>query len=132
MNTFYNQSFRDVLWSSLSEKSQNILRKMSAVELCFNKVTGYNVSKTGLRYRCYLWAFAVLEQPFCRAYASISFWSLDAFLVFNRDALLCILSEWSLTGARKTVTQKFPRKPVHRKCSFLEELHSCNLQLYFK
>ena len=93
MNTFNNQSFRDVLWSSLSEKSQNILRKMSAVELCFNKVTGYNVSKTGLRYRCYLWAFPVLEQPFCRAYASISFWSLDAFLVFNRDALLFILSE---------------------------------------
>ena len=32
----------------------------------------------------------------------------------------------------RTVTQKRPRKRVHRKCSFLEELHVCSPQFYFK
>ena len=39
MNTFFNQSFRDVLLNSLAEKCLNIPREISVVEPCFNKVT---------------------------------------------------------------------------------------------
>ena len=37
--------------------------------------------------------FPILEQPFCRAQVSISSCYLDAFLVYNREALLSSLSE---------------------------------------
>ena len=63
----------------LAEKGRNIPRKISAVEpyrVVFLKRDS-----------------DILEQPSCRAYASISFWLLDSFLVFNRKALLFSLSE---------------------------------------
>ena len=39
MNTLSNQSYRGVFVKLFSQKSRNFLRKMSAVEPCFNKVT---------------------------------------------------------------------------------------------
>ena len=71
--TLSNQSFRYALGSSLSENSwwwNPVLIKLQG-----------NDSNTGLQYRCSLWAFPVL------------LWSLYAFVVFNREALLCSLSE---------------------------------------
>ena len=69
-----------------------------------------SVSKTRLWHRRPLWAFPVLEQPPCRAHATISYWSLVAFLAFNRDALLCSLLENVTKEHKWTVTQKIPRK----------------------
>ena len=56
------------------------------VELCFDKVTGRLFQKrtpTSL----------ILKQPFCTAYEGSYSRSLDAFQVFNREALLCSLFE---------------------------------------
>lgn len=52
-----------------------------------------NISRTWLRHKRSPWAFRVLQPPFLRVHAGVSFWSLDPLLVFNREALLCSLSE---------------------------------------
>ena len=120
------------LWNCLAKNSRKFIRKMSTVEPFLIKLQD-NVSKTGLRHRLFPRIFPILEQPFCRAHVSISSWPLDAFLVFNEEALLCSLFGTCHSQVHeRTVTQKLPRNRAHRKCFFLEELHGCNLQLYFK
>ena len=40
------------------------------------------------------WSFSVFsEQSFCRPHGNNFFWSLDVFLVFDRETLLSSLSE---------------------------------------
>ena len=113
MNILPNESVKGVLWNSWAEKSRNIPRKMSLIKPCFNNII----------------AFPRIEQLFCREHAIISFSSLDAFLVFNREASLCSFSQ----EHERTVTQKLPRKKnIHRKRFFLSELNCCNLQVYSK
>ena len=87
------------------------------------------ISKTGLRHRLFPRTFQILEQPFCRAHACIFSWSFDVFIVFSNTVVFgpCHSQEH-----KRTVTQRCPRKRVHRKCFFLEQLHGCGMKLYFK
>ena len=70
-----------------------------------------NVSKIGLRDKLSPRIFPILEQPFCRAHASISSWSLDTFLDFNREALLFSLLELATHKSTKGhLLRKVPEK----------------------
>ena len=107
-----------LLWNCLAKTSWNFPRKVSAGEPCSYKVTR---------------ALPNLEQPFCRAHVSISSWSFDAFLVFNRVTLLCSLLKLAThKSTKEQLLRNFPEKGFIGKCSFLEELHGYSQQLYFK
>ena len=92
MKTLSNKSLSGVLWIVWPKKVRTFLRKCQRWRSVSVKLQG-KVFKTGLRQGSSLWVFPILEKPFCRAHASISFRPLDYFLVFNREALLFSLSE---------------------------------------
>ena len=95
MNILPNESVKGVLWNSWAEKSRNIPRKMSLIKPCFNNII----------------AFPRIEQLFCREHAIISFSSLDAFLVFNREASLCSFSEPAThRSTKEQLLRNFPEK----------------------
>ena len=110
---FDSCSAETIIWLS---KQMNTLSYQSR---CFVKQRWSPVSvklhgngfKTGLQHKCSAWAFPDLEQPFCRAHANISLWSLNAFLVLMRESLLCSLSETATHRSTKvTVIQKLHKK----------------------
>ena len=121
----------EVFCEFLAEKVGAFVGKCQQSNPVLIKLQG-NISRTGLRHRHSPWAFPILEQTFCRPHASISFWPSDSFLGFNREACCLVFWNLPLTGAWKTVTQKLPRKEIHRKPSFLKELHGYSLQACFK
>ena len=53
-----------------------------------------NTTEAGLRYFYFSWTFPTFsENPVCALHGIILIWSWDAFLVFDREALLCAYSE---------------------------------------
>ena len=87
-------------WNCLAKKVGCFLGKWQRCSPVFIKVQDI-VSKIGLRHWLFPRISPVLEQPFCRAHMSISSSSLDAFLVFNRKALLCSLLELATPKSTK-------------------------------
>ena len=72
-----------------------------------------NVVEAGLRHWHISPIFLIfyLENPFCRAYAIFFFCSLDPFLFFNKEVLLCTLSKFSIQkGSEEHSLWKFPEK----------------------
>ena len=99
--------FYEIAWP---KKVETFLGKCQWWSSVLIKLQG-NVSNTGLRRSPSPWAFPILEQLFCRAHTSISFWPLDAFLVFNREALLCSLSEPAThLSTKEQLHRNFPEK----------------------
>ena len=107
-----------VLWYFLDKKVETFLGKCQRWDPVSIKWQ-YNVSKTGLQYRLSPRAFPILEQPLCRAHVSISSWSLDAFLVLNKVALLCRLSELAThKNTKEHSIRNFPQKEFIGNVSF--------------
>ena len=106
MSTFISvvrRCFCEIVWPKRVDSSREESQRWSPVLI---KLQG-SVSKARLQHRLFPGIFPILEQPFCRAHVSISSWSLNAFLVFNREALLCSLLD---LATHKRTKEQLPRK----------------------
>ena len=119
--------FCETVWP---KKVRTFLGKCQQWSPVLMKLQG-NVSEGGLQHKCFPQAFPILEQLFCRRHASISLWSLDGFLVFNRETLLRCISEPAIQESTKGQTEKLPRKRVDRKRYFWKSCitGACNVSL---
>ena len=79
------QVVRAILWNSSPEKFFGaFLQNMSMMESHYDKVRSY-----WIRVPPFFLHIFNFFGPFCRAHANNFFWSLDVFLVFDREALCC-------------------------------------------